>query len=123
MFHFYDVSGLKHHRKYWISYFDNVSSILFIVDISCYDQTMAEDCHTNRMQDTLTVFEHIANHPLLKLPDIIIFFNKMDKFKKKVKEIGIQRHFPDYNGILPRLTSRKALVRLRWLSVLLQQIR
>ncbi|KAJ3335088.1 hypothetical protein HDU91_002371, partial [Kappamyces sp. JEL0680] len=36
--HFIDVSGLKHHRKAWLSYFDDVHSILFVVSLSSYDQ-------------------------------------------------------------------------------------
>jgi guanine nucleotide-binding protein subunit alpha len=59
---------------------------------------MAEDVHTNRMQDALTVFDFIVNHPLLKQPSIIVLFNKMDKFKSKAKTVDIKKYFPDYDG-------------------------
>jgi signal recognition particle receptor subunit beta len=96
--HFYDVSGLKHHRKQWVPYFDNVTSILFVVALSSYDQTMAEDETVNRMADAIVLFEQIANHPLLSKPDLMIFFNKRDIYEKKVGKSWIQKYFPEYSG-------------------------
>ena len=52
---FYDVSGLKHHRKQWMGYFTDVHAILFVVSLSCYDQMMSEDRNTNRMEDAIKV--------------------------------------------------------------------
>ncbi|KAI8899453.1 guanine nucleotide binding protein, alpha subunit [Globomyces pollinis-pini] len=96
--HFYDVSGLKHHRKHWISYFEDVLSIIYIVAISSYDQMMIEDPTINRMMDAIDLFGYIVNHPLLKKPDVICFFNKSDLFKKKIERIPIKNTFPDFEG-------------------------
>jgi hypothetical protein len=98
-FHFFDVSGLKYHRKYWIPYFQNVTSILYVVALSSYDQMMVEEGSTNRMTDALFVFKNIANHPELGSPSIILFFNKKDLFEKKSRAINIKDYFPEYKGI------------------------
>ena len=98
--HFYDVSGLKGHRKYWIPYFDNVDFILFVASLSSYDQTMVEDNVTNRLMDSLVVFESIVNNPLLKNAGILLFLNKKDIFEKKVKMVSIKDSFPEYDGIV-----------------------
>ncbi|KAJ3256083.1 hypothetical protein HK103_005766 [Boothiomyces macroporosus] len=96
--HMFDVSGLKHHRKQWIPYFDDVAAILYIVSLSSYDQTMVEDPTVNRMVDALVLFDQIVNNPALSKPDIILFFNKKDLYEKKVKKIPINEFFPEYQG-------------------------
>jgi guanine nucleotide-binding protein subunit alpha len=98
--HMFDVSGLKHHRKKWLSYFDIVHTILFVVSLSSYDQTMIEDPTVNRMVDSLVLFEDICNNELLAKLDIILFLNKVDLFKKKVKVIPVKKFFPEYSGEL-----------------------
>ncbi|KAJ2999233.1 hypothetical protein HDV02_003327 [Globomyces sp. JEL0801] len=96
--HFYDVSGLKHHRKQWIPYFQDTLSIIFIVDISCYDQTMVEDNSINRMVDSLELFQFIVTHPLLTNPDVFLFFNKSDLFQAKIKRVYLDLYFPEFKG-------------------------
>jgi guanine nucleotide-binding protein G(i) subunit alpha len=98
--HFFDVSGLKHHRKGWISYFDHVHSILFVASLSSYDQNMVEDATINRMSDSLVLFDQMSNHPLLTNIDIILFLNKRDIYSKKVKKVPISKYFPEYQGNL-----------------------
>ncbi len=97
--HFIDVSGLLHHRNTWVSYFDNVHVILFVVALSSYDQNMVEDPSVNRMSDALVLFDQMANHPLLSKKGLILFLNKRDLFTKKVKKSSIQKYFPEYQGI------------------------
>ncbi|KAJ3366570.1 hypothetical protein HDU91_001791 [Kappamyces sp. JEL0680] len=96
--HFIDVSGLKHHRSSWLSYFDDVHSILFVVSLSGYNQNMAEDASVNRMADSLVLFEQMANHTMLKKKDFVLFLNKRDLFEKKIKKIPLSQYFPDYTG-------------------------
>ena len=98
-FHFFDVSGLKYHRKYWLPYFDKVTSILFVVSLSAYNQMMIEEGTTNRMTDAIFVFKTIANHPQLSSPSIILFLNKKDLYEQKIKKYLIKDYFPDYDGI------------------------
>ena len=50
-FEIYDVGGQKGQRKNWIHCFDNVTSVLFVISIAEYDQTLEEDQNTNRMED------------------------------------------------------------------------
>jgi guanine nucleotide-binding protein G(i) subunit alpha len=97
-FHFFDVSGLKHHRSYWVPYFQNATTIVFVVSLSSYNQNMIEDPTMNRMADSIVLFDHIGNHDLLKHTNIVLFLNKRDIYGKKVKKIPIETYFPDYNG-------------------------
>ncbi|KAJ3313423.1 hypothetical protein HDV04_001852 [Boothiomyces sp. JEL0838] len=97
-FHFFDVSGLSYHRKFWISYFDCVHTILFVTSLASYDQVMIEDSSKNRMSDSITLFADIVNHPLLYKQNFVLFMNKKDLFEKKVKTIPIRKHFPEFDG-------------------------
>ncbi|KAJ2997422.1 hypothetical protein HDV02_005551 [Globomyces sp. JEL0801] len=98
--HFFDVSGLKYHRKRWMSYFDDILSIVFVVDISSYDQVLSEDQDINRMVDAINLYDFIVNHPLLTKPDIILFFNKKDLYDIKIKRVSLHVHFPAYTGTI-----------------------
>lgn len=97
-FHIFDVSGLKQDRMFWIQYFDIVDSVLFVLSLSCYDQTMVEDPTCNRMADSISLFNQIVDSPLLQHASLIIFLNKKDLYERKVKKIPIQTYFPDYTG-------------------------
>ncbi|KAJ2997427.1 hypothetical protein HDV02_005556 [Globomyces sp. JEL0801] len=96
--HFFDVSGLKYHRKRWLPYFENVQLIVFLVAVSSYDQVLLEDKDVNRMVDAIRLFEDIVNHPLLAKSDMVVFFNKKDLFDIKIRNISLKTYFPTYTG-------------------------
>lgn len=92
-----DVGGQRNERRKWINCFDGVKAVLFVLAISEYDQELYEDSKINRMQESLDVFGKIVTE---YFPDtsIIVFFNKMDKFKEKVRKVPVYKFFPDYLG-------------------------
>jgi hypothetical protein len=95
-FHFFDVSGHRRNRKHWIPYFDNVDAIVFLTAISAYDELNFEgDNPINRMIDSLTLFGEICSNKLLLKAQKIVFLNKFDLFKKKVKISPVQKYFQD----------------------------
>lgn len=98
--HLFDVPGVKSHQKYWITYFDDVTDIIFISSLSSYNEMMIEDKSTNKLMDSLVVFESLVNNPLFQNTRIILFLNKRDLFEKKIKKISIKDHFPEYDGNL-----------------------
>jgi hypothetical protein len=83
---------------------------MFVVSLSSYDQMMVEEPDTNRMNDALTVFELIVNEPLLAHQEVIVFLNKADLFKKKVKISSINAYFPDFKGTIDSLETKKGSV-------------
>ena len=97
-FEMLDVGGQRSERKKWIHCFDNVTSVLFIVSIAEYDQVLEEDRTTNRMIESMQLFNDIANNQYFKLTPFIIFFNKHDLFLEKIPKRGIKETFPDYQG-------------------------
>ena len=47
-----DVGGQRSERRKWIQCFDNVTSVLFIVSLSEFNQVLIEDNLTNRLANT-----------------------------------------------------------------------
>ena len=93
-----DVGGQRTERRKWIHFFDNVTSVLFVVSIAEYDQVLEEDSKTNRMVESMQLFDETANNTYFKEMPVIIFFNKYDLFLDKISKRGIKEIFPDYQG-------------------------
>jgi len=95
-FRMFDVGGQRGERKKWIHCFEDVAAIMFITSLSEYDQFLMEDRTRNRMKESLKLFEGIVNLPWFKQTAVILFLNKEDLFKDKVRTADIGTHFPDY---------------------------
>nr|XP_005887396.1 PREDICTED: guanine nucleotide-binding protein subunit alpha-12 [Bos mutus] len=98
-----DVGGQRSQRQKWFQCFDGITSILFMVSSSEYDQVLMEDRHTNRLVESMNIFETIVNNKLFFNVSIILFLNKMDLLVEKVKTVSIKKHFPDFKGDPHRL--------------------
>ncbi|RKF57257.1 Guanine nucleotide-binding protein alpha-1 subunit [Golovinomyces cichoracearum] len=94
----FDVGGQRSERKKWIHCFENVTTILFLVAISEYDQLLFEDETVNRMQEALTLFDSICNSRWFIKTSIILFLNKIDRFKEKLPISPMKNYFPDFEG-------------------------
>lgn len=93
-----DVGGQRSERKKWIHCFENVTAIVFLVAISEYDQVLAEDEGVNRIQEALTLFDSICNSRWFLKTSIILFLNKIDLFKEKIRKVPLEDTFPSYRG-------------------------
>ncbi|KAL4069085.1 guanine nucleotide binding protein, alpha subunit [Scleroderma yunnanense] len=93
-----DVGGQKSERRKWIHCFQDVTSILFLVSLSGYDQCLVEDRGANQMQDAMTIWDSICHSQWFKQTSIILFLNKDDLFRKKIAHSNIKSFFPDFEG-------------------------
>jgi len=93
-----DVGGQKGLRRKWLPLFSNVTAVIFFVAMSEYDLMMEEDPSTNRMRDSLELWESVANQKDLQEVPIILFFNKKDLFKEKIKRVDLSVCFRSYKG-------------------------
>uniref|UniRef100_A0A672KJ33 Guanine nucleotide binding protein (G protein) alpha 12a n=1 Tax=Sinocyclocheilus grahami TaxID=75366 RepID=A0A672KJ33_SINGR len=98
-----DVGGQRSQRQKWFQCFDGITSILFMVSSSEYDQVLMEDRRTNRLVESMNIFETIVNNKLFSNVSIILFLNKMDLLVEKVRKISICKHFSDFRGDPHRL--------------------
>ncbi|KAJ3607651.1 hypothetical protein NHX12_024702 [Muraenolepis orangiensis] len=93
-----DVGGQRSERRRWFECFDSVTSILFLVSSSEYDQVLMEDRQTNRLRESLNIFETIVNNRVFINVSIILFLNKTDLLEEKVQSVCLGEYFPDYTG-------------------------
>jgi len=93
------VGGQRSERKKWIHLFEDVTAILFCVGLSSFDQTLREDNTTNRLLEALNLFNDTYTSPWFQSSAKILFLNKSDLFKAKLKTgKSISDIFPDFSG-------------------------
>lgn len=95
-----DVGGQRNERKKWIHCFEGVTAIIFVSSLAEYDQKCYEDDSTNRMQESLLLFEEICNSKFFMNTSVILFLNKTDLFETKIKNTDLTAcpSFNDYDG-------------------------
>lgn len=96
--HMFDVGGQRSERKKWIHCFENVTSIIFCVALSEYDQVLLEESSQNRMMESLLLFDSVVNSRWFIRTSIILFLNKVDIFREKLSRSPLGNYFPDYSG-------------------------
>lgn len=95
-FRMMDVGGQRSERKKWIHCFEGVQCLLFMAALSGYDQSLIEDVNANQMHEALMLFDSLVNGEWFRDKPIILFLNKVDLFREKLKKSSIKTHFPDY---------------------------
>lgn len=96
--HMFDVGGQRSERRKWIHCFEAVTSIIFCVALSEYDQVLLEDSKENRMIESLHLFDSVVNSRWFLRTSIILFMNKIDIFKSKLKKNPLSKYFHSYKG-------------------------
>lgn len=61
-------------------------------------QVLMEDRQTNRLSESLNIFETIVNNRVFSNVSIILFLNKTDLLEEKVKQVSIKDYFPEFSG-------------------------
>ncbi|KAK9708997.1 G-protein alpha subunit [Popillia japonica] len=99
-FLFVDVGGQRSQRQKWFQCFGSITSILFLVSSSEFDQVLLEDRKTNRLEESKNIFDTIINNQIFNSVSIILFLNKYDLLVKKVAnpETDIRWYFPQFAG-------------------------
>jgi hypothetical protein len=97
-FRVFDVGGQRSERRKWIHCFENVNAIIFFAALSEYNQVLDEDVKTNRMKESLGLFDSIFNSKWFVKSSFILFLNKKDLFEEKIKCDLLSAYFPDYDG-------------------------
>lgn len=98
-FRMIDVGGQRSERRKWIHCFqDVINATVYCASLSEYDMTLREDSETNRMEESLKLFQEICNSRWFDKIPIILFLNKLDLFQVKIQEVPLQKYFPNYTG-------------------------
>ncbi|XP_037544935.1 guanine nucleotide-binding protein G(o) subunit alpha [Nematolebias whitei] len=98
VFRLYDVGGQRSERRKWLSCFDGIHAVLFVVALSSYD--MLEDHAVNRLQESLELFSSLCTNMIFQRASVILFMNKVDLFREKILHSGrhLRFYLPCYKG-------------------------
>ncbi|KAM4534569.1 guanine nucleotide-binding protein G(o) subunit alpha-like [Fundulus diaphanus] len=94
IFRLFDVGGQHSERRKWLSCFDSVHALLFVVALSSYDQTLSEDPSVNRLQESLKLFSSVCTNAVFQKTSLLLFLNKTDLFREKI--LHSRRHLRFY---------------------------
>ncbi|EDR01363.1 G-protein alpha subunit [Laccaria bicolor S238N-H82] len=93
----YDVGGARTMRQAWLPFFDNVNAIIFLAPISCFDERLQEDSKINRLEDSCLLWRSVCSSKLLAKATLILFLNKCDILKRKLKSgVMVKNFLPSY---------------------------
>ncbi|MCP9259862.1 Guanine nucleotide-binding protein G(Q) subunit alpha [Dirofilaria immitis] len=98
IFRMVDVGGQRSERRKWIHCFENVTSIMFLVALSEYDQVLVECDNENRMEESKALFRTIITYPWFTNSSVILFLNKRDLLEEKILYSHLVDYFPEYDG-------------------------
>ncbi|XP_024411446.1 guanine nucleotide-binding protein subunit alpha-14 isoform X1 [Desmodus rotundus] len=98
IFRMVDVGGQRSERRKWIHCFESVTSIIFLVALSEYDQVLAESDNENRMEESKALFKTIITYPWFLNSSVILFLNKKDLLEEKIMYSHLISYFPEYTG-------------------------
>ncbi len=74
-------------------------AVLFVISLSEFNQVLYEDADTNRMAESLKLFEEILNCVFFQKTPFVVFFNKVDLFREKLKSVQLSDFLPGYRGL------------------------
>ncbi|KAJ7229567.1 guanine nucleotide binding protein, alpha subunit [Mycena haematopus] len=95
-FWIYDVPGSRGSRAAWIPFFDMIQAIVFLTPLSFYE-VLEEDSRVNRLEDSVVLWKEICANVHLQNCQLILFFNKMDILKAKLRAgLIIKEYVPSF---------------------------
>ena len=114
----FDVGGQRSERRKWLHCFDDVKAVLFVAALSGYDMTLTEDGTTNRMEESLNLFQAISTNKFFNNSSIILFLNKHDLFTEKINKTNhhLRLYFPHYNGPDHDTSAAREFIKNRFLA-------
>ncbi|SJL10406.1 uncharacterized protein ARMOST_13792 [Armillaria ostoyae] len=93
----YDVGGCRTTRTAWLPFFENTNVIIFLCPVSCFDERLEEDYSVNRLEDSTILWRSICSSKLLARTQLILFMNKCDLLKRKLKRgVQVKKYLPSY---------------------------
>lgn len=110
IFRMVDVGGQRSERRKWIHCFENVTSVIFLVALSEYDQVLYENANDNRLRESIALFKTVLSYPWFQESSTILFLNKTDLLEEKITQSHLANYFPAFSGPKGDATSAKNFI-------------
>jgi guanine nucleotide-binding protein G(i) subunit alpha len=93
--HLIDVGTQRCERRKWIHQFEDITAILYVVDLACYDQVVSSH---NAMMEQIQLFDSVVNSKWFTKTTVILFLSNISVFRQKLARNPLGNYFPDYSG-------------------------
>eukprot|EP01126_Amoeba_proteus_P006462 TRINITY_DN1225_c0_g1_i2.p1 TRINITY_DN1225_c0_g1~~TRINITY_DN1225_c0_g1_i2.p1 ORF type:complete len:166 (+),score=28.02 TRINITY_DN1225_c0_g1_i2:690-1187(+) len=90
-----DVGGQRSERRKWLHCFENVTAVIYLAALDEYNLALEEDNTTNRLEESLRLFQEVVGSPWFSENTCILFLNKCDLFEKKIQKFPLSTCFPE----------------------------
>eukprot|EP01083_Nonionella_stella_P102781 292728_1 len=99
LYEIHDVPGGKNDRREWISLLNNVSILMFVINLDGYHRVYRNDCRYPRedMRDTIELLGGLLRYTQMT-KCLILIFNKIDLFEESITHIDFKEKFSDFKG-------------------------
>jgi GTPase SAR1 family protein len=93
--HIVDTNGAREDRKKLITYFCDVSTVVFCASMIAYEQIVDG---TNCMEDSIMLFDEIINSSYFSETKFILALTHVDRFQATQRNGKLGKLFPEYQG-------------------------
>jgi len=97
-FRLVDVGGQRSERRKWLHCFEDCTAVIFCVAMNEYDKMLYEEANVNRMHEAVSLFQQTVNSKWFETVSLILFLNKSDLFREKIKTVDLKIAFPEYTS-------------------------
>jgi len=97
-FRLVDVGGQRSERRKWLHCFEDCTAVIFCVAMNEYDKMLYEEANVNRMHEAVSLFQQTVNSKWFETVSLILFLNKSDLFREKIKTVDLKVAFPEYTA-------------------------
>ena len=110
-------------RAAWLPFFENTNVIIFLCPVSCFDEQLEEDHRVNRLEDSILLWRSICSSKLLTRTQLILFMNKCDLLKRKLKRgVQVSKYLTSYgdraNEVTTVVKCEFCAIRITWVFIL-----
>jgi G-protein alpha subunit len=85
-------------KRRLIQYFEQVTAIIFSVDLAESDRVVDPATDTCLLQEDIAQFDAICNSRSFSRTPVILYFNNTDCFYDKLNVLPLSAHFLDFQG-------------------------
>jgi len=101
-FHVFDVGGQRSERQKWIHLFEGITAVIFVAALDHFCSKLFEDESKNALEESLDLFEEIVNSKWFQRTHFILYLNKRDLFRQRIRDGKSLRLFFNADSYRPR---------------------
>ncbi len=96
--HLVQVSHQLSARTKWMHQFENATSIVFAVDLSCYNKPSLNPSSSNRLKESMRLFQSISEARWFVGKSAILLLCNVQRFQQKLAYSPLRNYLRNFHG-------------------------